>query len=146
MIFTTKKTPSGRSIQATSVIRGATSTHSRGAGTVVTGMTGGRIRLPGEVKQNRLLRQRRMLREKKKAESVDLHYHFIGTILNVSLAAIAMIFIVTIASTGGLCFKDNSVKVFSFNQLSICDKCFSRSEECQVCDADKGNQCYFPYI
>ena len=81
---------------------GASSTHSRGASTSVTGiigMTGGRIRLPGEVKQNRLLRQRRILRENKKSESVDLHYHFIGTVLNVSLAAIAMIFIVTIAST-----------------------------------------------
>jgi hypothetical protein len=81
---------------------GASSTHSRGASTAVTGgtgMTGGRIRLPGEVKQNRLLRQRRILRENKKAESKDLHYHFVGSVLNVGLGVTAMIFIVTIAST-----------------------------------------------
>ena len=78
------------------------STHSNGASTTVTGITGvtgGRIRLPGEIKQNKLLRRRRILRENKKAESKELHYHFIGSVLNTSLAVIAMIFIITIAST-----------------------------------------------
>ena len=78
------------------------SMHSHGANTTVTGITGvtgGRIRLPGEVKQNKLLRKRRILRENKKAESKELHYHLIGSVLNISLAVIAMIFIITIAST-----------------------------------------------
>lgn len=78
------------------------SIHSHGANTVftgTTGVTGGRIRLPGEIKQNKLLRKRRILRENKKAESKELHYHFIGSVLNLSLAVIAMIFIITIAST-----------------------------------------------
>ena len=55
--------------------------------------------IPGEIKQNRLLRERRILREKKRSEEKDLYYHFIGTILNVSLATLAMIFIIAIAST-----------------------------------------------
>lgn len=78
------------------------STHSYGGSTAITGitgMTGGKIRLPGEIKMNKLLRKRRILRENKKAESNELHYHFVGTILNIGLAVVAMIFIVTIAST-----------------------------------------------
>jgi hypothetical protein len=55
--------------------------------------------IPGERKQNQLLRDRRILREKKKAQEKDLNYHFVGTILNVSLATIAIILIIAIAST-----------------------------------------------
>jgi hypothetical protein len=123
---------------------GASSTHSYEAGTVTTG-PGGRIRLPGEIKQNRLLRQRRILRQNKQAEAVDLRYHFIGTILNVSIAIMAMILVVTIASTGGLCFKNNSVSIFSFDQLGKCDRCSDKSEYCEVCIGKEVNQCYFPY-
>ena len=65
----------------------------------ITGVVGGRIRLRGEVKKNRLLRQRRLLRKDKESERKDLRYHLIGTILNVSLAALAMILIITIYST-----------------------------------------------
>ena len=63
------------------------------------GGAGQRVRLPGEVKQNRLLRTRRVLRENKQKEAKDLYYHFIGTILNVGFAVMALIFIITIAST-----------------------------------------------
>lgn len=91
------------------------SMHSNGASTTVTGVTGvtgGRIRLPGEVKQNKLLRRRRILRENKKAESKELHYHFIGSVLNLSLAVIAMIFIITIASTvSPICFSNRSLRL-----------------------------------
>jgi hypothetical protein len=65
--------------------------------------------IPGERKQNQLLRERRIVREKKKAQEKDLHYHFVGTILNVSLAVIAMILIIAIAST---------VRIFPFSLLS----------------------------
>eukprot|EP00531_Pseudo-nitzschia_arenysensis_P017405 CAMPEP_0116153474 /NCGR_PEP_ID=MMETSP0329-20121206/21266_1 /TAXON_ID=697910 /ORGANISM="Pseudo-nitzschia arenysensis, Strain B593" /LENGTH=1088 /DNA_ID=CAMNT_0003650389 /DNA_START=349 /DNA_END=3615 /DNA_ORIENTATION=+ len=126
------------------------STHSNGASTTVTGITGvtgGRIRLPGEIKQNKLLRRRRILRENKKAESKELHYHFIGSVLNTSLAVIAMIFIITIASTGGLCFKGDNAKVFSFKQLEICDMIDTSQEKdsYEECGLPEGNQCYLPY-
>jgi hypothetical protein len=64
--------------------------------------------IPGERKQNQLLRDRRILREKKKAQEKDLQYHFVGTILNVSLAVIALILIIAIAST---------VRILSFSIL-----------------------------
>lgn len=105
--------------------------------------TGGR-RLAGEIKQNRLLRKRRVLRENKKREEKELHYHFIGTILNVGLAVFALVFIITIAATGGLCFKNDEVKFFSFDQLGRCNAC-SGGEECMRCDLPEGNQCYYPY-
>jgi len=120
---------------------GASSTHSHDAD-ITTG-PGGRIRLPGEIKQTRLLRQRRILRQNKQAEALDLRYHFIGTVLNVSIAIMAMILVVTISSTGGMCFKDNSVSIFSFDQLGECDRCSDKTEYCEVCV--DGSQCYFPY-
>lgn len=123
------------------------STHSRGARTNITGITGGKIRLPGEIKQNKLLRRRRLLREHKKQESKDLHYHSIGTVLNVSLAVIAMIFIITIASTGGLCFKSNTINIFSFQQLSRCDRIDISipKEKYENCEIPDEPQCYLPY-
>jgi len=102
-------------------------------------------RLPWERKQTRLLRERRMLRENKKQEEIDLHYHFIGAVVNVSIAIFAMVFIIAIATTGGLCFKDESVTVFSFKQLEKCDACPEDGEVCEICDLPEGNQCYFPY-
>jgi len=174
--FYDEQTPSGRSLTASPSIRPrqgrvhmsripsglnrarsrdalGSSNHSYGASTAVTGFTGipgNRFRLPGEVKQNRLLRQRRVLREEKKAQEKDLHYHFIATILNVSLAVAALIFVVTISSTGGLCFYNGEMKPFSFDQLRLCDRCGNdKSEECQSC-ANESNgyeehQCYYPY-
>jgi hypothetical protein len=74
--------------------------------------TSGRDRtpaIPGERKQNQLLRERRIVREKKKAQEKDLYYHFVGTVLNVSLAVIAMILIIAIAST---------VRILPFSLLS----------------------------
>ena len=88
------------------------STHSNCASTTVTGitgMTGGNIRLPWEIKKNKLLRQRRILRMNKQKEKKELRYHFIGSVLNVSLATVAMIFIVTIAST----VSTSSVSLYS---------------------------------
>jgi len=169
--FYDEKTPSGRSLthsptprprqppvhmpRLPSGLNGARSrdalggsNHSYGGNTAITGFTGApgnRFRLPGEVKQNRLFRQRRMLRENKKTEANDLYYHFVATILNISLAVGALIFVVTISSTGGLCFKDGKMKPFSFDQLGLCDRCPQDSDEgCQQC-SDEGNQCYYPY-
>jgi len=111
--------------------------------------------IPGEIKQNRLLRERRILREKKRSEEKDLYYHFIGTILNVSLATLAMIFIIAIASTGGLCFEGDNVKIFSMDQLNKCSRCDYRRDpdyrywvedgsRCEYCEGTH-RQCYYPY-
>lgn len=101
--------------------------------------------IPGERKQNKLLRDRRINRQKLKEQEKDLYYHFFGTILNVSLATLAMILIVAIASTGGLCFHDDDVKVFARNQLAKCSGCTGREDNyCEICTND-GNTCYYPY-
>jgi len=125
------------------------SAHSNGGSTAITGITGmtGKIRLPGEIKKNKLLRRRRILRENKQKESKELHYHFIGSVLNVGLAVVAMIFIITIASTGGLCFKDNRVNVFSFQQLQSCDKIDTslQLDKYENCEDPDEHQCYIPY-
>lgn len=108
-----------------------------------------RAHLRWERKQNKVLRQRRVLRERKKKEEIDLNYHFIGTALNVGIAVMAMIFIVAISSTGGLCFKDGSAKVFFFDQINKCDMACpdKNADNCiEYCDAESGaTQCYFPY-
>jgi len=113
-------------------------------------MASGRTFIPGERKQNRLLRERRMLREKKKSDEKDLHYHFVGTILNVSLAALALSLIVGISTTQGLCFDEDNVKIFSMNQLSKCNTCkkpgdpnWPEDDYCESCDGIR--QCYYPY-
>ena len=67
--------------------------------------------IPGERKQNKLLRDRRINRQKLKEQEKDLYYHFFGTILNVSLATLAMILIVAIASTVRSLFILGSVLV-----------------------------------
>ena len=53
-------------------------------------------------------------------------------------------FCVYINMQGGLCFANESINIFSTNQLSKCSGC--RGDDiCQVCDTPEGNQCYYPY-
>lgn len=99
-----------------------------------------------EVEESRILRKRRMLRADKKDEEKELHYHMFGSITNLSLLIIAMLFIITISATGGLCFKDGEFTVFSFQQKEKCNACTDYTTNCQMCDLPGGgNQCYFPY-
>jgi len=167
-IFFDESTPSGRCLEQSGMAKStspphrivcrtkskaaleATSTHSYGASTAVTGITGGRVRVPLELKQNRLLRKRRILREDKIAEAKELRYHFIGTVLNVSLAVAAMILVVTISATGGLCFTTTTfVDIFSFDQFRECDRLTNCTglDGCESCAAteDENDQCYYPY-
>jgi hypothetical protein len=101
--------------------------------------------LPWERKQMRLLRERRILRQKQKQEKVELRFHLIGTCINGGLLVISLILIIAIASTGGLCLYDGAAKVFSTNQLGKCNQCIGTEGVCQICNADGNNQCYYPY-
>jgi len=99
----------------------------------------------GERKEMRLLRERRILRQKQQAESRDLNFHFIGCCINICLIVISLLLIITISSTGGLCVYNGSVKIFSMDQLGKCNECRGTSDECQVCNSDGTHQCYYPY-
>lgn len=104
------------------------------------------------LRQQKLLRKRRVLRENKKLEAVDLKYTFVGTVLNVGIALLAVILIIAMASTGGLCFyADKFPNPFSFQQINNCNLACPTGvgSECdEYCPTDEpnGNQCYFPYI
>merc|ERR1711865_1352694 len=100
--------------------------------------------IPGERKQNRLLRQRRLQRERLKAQEKDLYYHFFGTILNSSLALLALAFICGIATTGGLCVIDVNFKIFESNQFDKCS--WNEDFESGKCVDEEGSKrCYFSY-
>ncbi|KAL3905787.1 MAG: hypothetical protein SGILL_009535, partial [Bacillariaceae sp.] len=106
---------------------------------------GSRVPLPGERKEMRLLRERRILRQHQQAESRELKIHFIGTCINVGLIVISLLLIITIASTGGLCVFNEQVKIFSSDQLKNCYLCDGATERCEKCFADGTHQCYYPY-
>jgi hypothetical protein len=103
------------------------------------------IPLPWERKQMRLLRARRILRQKQKQEKSELRVHIVGTCINVGLVIISLILIITIASTGGLCFFNGTAKVFDMNQLGRCNQCKGTADVCEVCNSDDNQQCYYPY-
>jgi hypothetical protein len=101
---------------------------------------------PVERKEMRLLRERRILREKQQEEQRDLRMHLVGTVINISLIIISLILIIAISSTGGLCINNGSVKIFSMDQLGKCNRCVGATDgDCQVCNSDGSHQCYYPY-
>lgn len=121
-----------------------TSSHSSGGGSLKGSAHNG-YHLPGEIKQNRLLRERRVLREHQKKYQLELRLEMIGTFFGVGLAIISLILIVTIASTGGLCIAQGATKIFSADQLGTCNQCSGEGGVCEVCPANGENQCYYPY-
>jgi hypothetical protein len=107
--------------------------------------TTSRIPKVGERREMRLLRERRVLRNKRQSEAIELKIHFIGTCMNVSFVGVSLILIITISSTGGLCVFDEKVKIFSMDQLGNCKGCVGATDVCEVCNADGSYQCYYPY-
>jgi hypothetical protein len=101
----------------------------------------------GERREMRLLRERRVLREKEKTDALELRTHLIGTLYNITLIIITLILIIAIARTGGLCVYDNRVKIFSNDQLQNCNRCVGATDTCQQCNVDGtgSDQCYYPY-
>ena len=98
------------------------------------------------LREARLLRERRILRQTQKADRVQLRYHFGGVILGFSLVIISLILIIFISRAGGLCVKDMKRPIiFELNQLEKCDKCIGVEGECQIC-TEGSEQCYYPYL
>ena len=123
-----------------------TSIHSSG-GISILGSSSHTYHLPGEIRQNKLLRERRVLRENQKRDSVELRLQLISTFFGVGLAIISLVLVITIASTGGLCVADGVAKIFASDQLAKCNQCTdATSDVCEFCPDDgQPTQCYFPY-
>jgi hypothetical protein len=102
-------------------------------------------------REARLLRERRQLRLKQSEDRKKLNYHIGGVMINLFLVSISFILIVVIASSGGLCIKsDERPRIFSMNQLGICNGCSDNIVNglCEICDAaEVGDyECYYQYL
>jgi hypothetical protein len=101
-----------------------------------------------ELREMRLLRERRMLRQTQKADRVELRYHFTGVMMNFGLVGISLTLVIAVASSGGLCLRNFEAPViFSYDQLDRCDLCQDYGKGvCEVCNEEDGtSQCYYPY-
>ena len=100
-----------------------------------------------QVRELRLLRERRILRQTQTTETQHLRYHFIGVVFNVCLVGISMVLILSIATAGGLCIKDMvAPNAFQRHQLEKCNLCKGTGKEiCEVC-TNENKQCYYPYL
>jgi hypothetical protein len=99
-----------------------------------------------QVRELKLLRERRVLRQTQKEHAKTLHYHMIGVAVNVSLVGIAFLLIVCIGRSGGLCILDmQPPNVFKTGQLDKCFDCKGVDGVCEVCRDDGTSQCYYPY-
>jgi len=99
-----------------------------------------------QLRELKLLRERRILRQSQSSERVHLRYHFMGVMLNFSLVGIALLIIVLIAKSGGLCIEDmKPPNVFKMNQLERCFRCENDGLICQKCEEGQKSQCYYPY-
>ena len=83
-----------------------------------------------QLRELRLLRERRILRQTQKTDRVTLRYHFFGVVLGFSLVVISFLLIVFIARAVFLSyffavFKDNIIVLFQFLQFGL--KVFQRN-------------------
>ncbi|KAL3930670.1 MAG: hypothetical protein SGARI_004416 [Bacillariaceae sp.] len=96
-------------------------------------------------KEIKLLRDRRYVRNWLVEDQKNLNYHLGGVIFNGVLIFITLVFIVCIATTGGMCVYDgNTPNPFSQNQLGMCSSCQGTTGVCEICTATT-TQCYYPY-
>ena len=100
-----------------------------------------------QVRETRLLRERRLLRQTQSEDRRHLRYHFIGVAVNGSLAGIALMLICSIGRSGGLCVRDMvAPNVFKNDQLERCYDCQGTTGVCEVCREDGTSHCYYPYF
>jgi hypothetical protein len=93
----------------------------------------------------KLLRDRRYVRKWLVEDQKHLTYHLVGVVFNSVLIFITLIFIVCIATTGGMCVHDgNTPNPFSQHQLEMCSSCQGTAGVCEICTAAT-TQCYYPY-
>jgi hypothetical protein len=103
-------------------------------------------RSKGSFNELRLLRERRLLRQKQSSDRVKLRYHLIGVVFNFGLMCLALLLIVFITRSGGLCIKDfETPNIFGKDQLGKCDACQGTMGVCEVC-TEATSQCYYPYF
>jgi hypothetical protein len=101
-----------------------------------------------KVRELKLLRERRTLRQTQTADRVTLRYHLVGVVVNVTLVGMALLLIVFIGRSGGLCIVDMTPpNIFKMDQLEKCFSCVGVEGVCEVCDELAGtSQCYYPYF
>jgi hypothetical protein len=99
-----------------------------------------------KIRETKLYRERRVLRESNALDRRHLRYHLIGVCVNVFLVCLSLLLIVTISKNKGLCIVDmEPPNVFKNDQLERCNKCVDVSGICEICDPDGSSQCYYPY-
>jgi len=109
----------------------------------------------GNIRETRLLRERRHLMNSQAEDERDLHYHLVGVSINVFLVILSLLMIVIIAKNGGMCIKGMQFgNIFKNDQL---EKCFKYKEcenpgDCEeYCPRNENGdltaeaQCYYPY-
>jgi len=111
----------------------------------------------GQVRENRLLRERRQLRSSAGEYERDLQYHLAGVSLNVTLVLISLCMITIFSTNRGVCIKDmsygNPFQTGQFEKCNICgEKGLSQNEDCEVCiwkdpkeQILEESQCYYAY-
>lgn len=108
----------------------------------------------GQVRETRLLRERRKLISSLGDYEKELRIHFIGACINLFLVIFSLLMIIIIAKNGGMCIKGMQFEnIFKNNQLDKCNLCQDIDGPCEICffeDAggtilSSESQCYYPY-
>eukprot|EP00934_Nitzschia_sp_Nitz4_P009443 Nitzschia sp. Nitz4//scaffold280_size24494//15652//17970//NITZ4_008394-RA/size24494-processed-gene-0.35-mRNA-1//-1//CDS//3329545597//9433//frame0 len=105
-----------------------------------------------QIRETRLLRERRLLRQAQSEDRRHLRYHFTGVAFNIGLVVISMLMIVMIGRSGGLCVRNGSISnIFKSNPLEECSECDGADLSDGYCEACTGDgtdglgHCYYPY-
>lgn len=112
------------------------------------------IAVIGDIRETRLLRERRTLIQSQTEDERELRFHFVGVSINIFLVVFSLLMIVIIAKNGGMCIKGMHFgNIFKNNQLDECSLCQNIDGPCEKCfweDAAEtiispNSQCYYPY-
>ncbi|KAG7339781.1 hypothetical protein IV203_025460 [Nitzschia inconspicua] len=99
-----------------------------------------------KVRENKLYRERRMLRESNAIDRRKLRYHLIGVCVNIFLVGLSLLIICVISKNRGLCIIDmEAPNVFKNDQLQRCYGCQGSVGTCEICHLNGTSQCYYPY-
>lgn len=99
-----------------------------------------------QIRETRLLRERRLLRQAQKEDRRHLKFHFAGVAFNIGLVCISLLMVIMIGRSGGLCIVDMiPPNIFKTGQLEKCFDCKGVNGVCEVCRDDGTSHCYYPY-
>ena len=111
----------------------------------------------GNIRETRLLRDRRQLTRSQAEDEVELRYHFVGVCINVFLVVFSLLMIVIIGKNGGMCIEGMKFgNIFKNDQLDKCNLCQNTEGPCEICtwddtaetilsESQSEAQCYYPY-